>query len=73
MDVRTAQHISQRLNTGLEDVLWMPVGREYIFRRGQRPVKTVRYNIQSNSLYQQLLRNYKVSQEVYGCDTLRDN
>lgn len=51
----------------------MPVGREYIFRRGQRPVKTVRYNIQSNSLYQQLLRNYKVSQEVYGCDTLRDN
>lgn len=73
MDVRTAQHISQRLNTGLEDVLWMPVGQEYVFRRGQRPVKTVRYNIQSDLLYQQLLRDYKVSQEVLRYDVLRDS
>lgn len=35
MDLKTCRSISERLNTPLEDVLYMPIGQEFIFRRGQ--------------------------------------
>lgn len=61
MDLKTGYSISERLNVPLEEVLYMPIGREYIFRRGQRPLQTSRYNIKQNELYQQITKQYEDS------------
>ena len=61
MDLKTAQNVSLRLNTPLEDVLYMPIGREVIFRRGQRPIVTQRYDIQKDKLYQAVTKEYEKS------------
>lgn len=45
MDLYTAANISKRVNHPLDKVLTMPLGQEYFFRRGQKPVITQRYNI----------------------------
>jgi type IV secretory pathway TraG/TraD family ATPase VirD4 len=45
MDIKTARNISERINLPLEDVMYMPVGDVMIFRRGQRPIMTTRYDI----------------------------
>ena len=37
----------------------MPVGEEIIFRRGQKPVFTKRYNITENKLYQKISVAYE--------------
>lgn len=54
MDINTAKHISERLDAPLNDVLNMPIGREFIFRRGQKPIVTQRYDIRSNTLYNEI-------------------
>ncbi len=59
MDLTTARHISERLNAPLEDVLSMPIGQEFIFRRGQKPIITKRYDILQNEMYQKITRNYE--------------
>lgn len=59
MDLKTAQNVSVRLNKPLEDVLYMPIGREIVFRRGQRPIVTQRYDIQNDELYQAITKNYE--------------
>lgn len=59
MDLTTARHISERLNAPLEDVLSMPVGQEFIFRRGQKPIATKRYDILQNEMYRKITRNYE--------------
>lgn len=51
MDLKTAKNISERLNKPLEDVLYMPVGKEVIFQRGRKPIITKRYNILEDSRY----------------------
>lgn len=51
MDLTTCKNISERLNRPLEDVLYMPVGKEFIFRRGQKPIETNRYDVRSNAIY----------------------
>ena len=61
MDIKTAHHISVRLNVPLEDVLYMPLGQVVMFRRGQRPVVTQRYNILENELYRQITKEYEQS------------
>ena len=58
MDLRTAQNISLRLNAPLDEVLYMPIGQEVLFRRGQRPIITRRYNIQKNDIYQKVTKDY---------------
>lgn len=58
MDLRTAQNISLRLNAPLDEVLYMPIGQELLFRRGQRPVNTRRYNIQENDVYKKVTADY---------------
>ncbi|WP_027406893.1 type IV secretory system conjugative DNA transfer family protein [Anaerovibrio sp. RM50] len=45
MDVDTATYVSKRMNCPMNDVLNMPLGQEYFFRRGQKPVVTKRYDI----------------------------
>lgn len=59
MDLLTNQRISLRLNAPMEDVLWMPVGETMVFRRGQKPVVTTRYNITKNKIYQDVTEKYE--------------
>ena len=54
MDLKTCWHISERLNIPLEEVLYMPVGKVVIFRRGQKPIITERYNILENAAYKEI-------------------
>ena len=61
MDLRTAQNVSLRLNVPLDEVLYMPLGQEVLFRRGQRPIVTQRYDIRNNTLYQQITKKYEQS------------
>ena len=59
MDILTAKNVSIRLDRPLDEVLCFPVGREIIFRRGQRPVVTGRYEIRKDEVYQQMIRDYE--------------
>ena len=54
MDLNTCRNISQRLNAPLDEVLYMPIGQEFIFRRGQRPVVTERYHTPEDPVWQQV-------------------
>ena len=64
MDLRTAQNVSLRLNVPLDEVLYMPIGQEILFRRGQRPIVTQRYDINKNPLYKQITEQYEQSLNV---------
>ncbi|MBQ9199653.1 MAG: hypothetical protein IJ141_05690 [Lachnospiraceae bacterium] len=50
MDLDTGRNISSRLDIPLQDVLYMPIGKEIIFRRGQYPVFSERYDIEHDNL-----------------------
>ena len=39
-DIETAKHVAERCDQPLRKVLNMPVGKSWIFRRGQEPVLT---------------------------------
>ena len=60
MEIMTAEHISKRIDLPLEDVLYMPIGQEIIFRRGQKPIITKRYDILNNKLYQKITKHYEM-------------
>lgn len=51
MDLRTAKNIGQRLDEPVDSVLYMPIGDVIVFRRGQRPIKTRRYDILKDKNY----------------------
>lgn len=53
-DLTTARNISSRLNVPLDEVLYMPIGKEVVFRRGSRPFITDRYDIRDNEYYTSL-------------------
>lgn len=59
MDLKTCRNVSARLNLPLEDVLYMPIGQEFIFRRGQRPVITQRYKTLEDPTYQLVTSLYR--------------
>lgn len=59
MDLKTGRSISERLNAPLEKVLYMPIGQEYVFRRGHKPIITTRYDIMRNEQYQLITRAYE--------------
>lgn len=59
----TARSISLRLNAPLEDVLYMPIGQEIVFRRGQKPIVTERYNIFQDEFYQSITETYEKNLE----------
>ena len=61
MDLKTGRSISERLNVPLDEVLYMPIGQVCIFRRGQRPIITSRYDILKNEQYQQITKRYEDS------------
>ena len=59
MNLKTCRSISERLNVPLEDVLYMPLGQEVIFRRGQHPVQTQRYDVLNNKAYQEITQDFE--------------
>ena len=63
MDISTSKNISIRLNEPLEDVLYMPVNRVVVFRRGSRPVVTERYHILEDERYQKVTAAYEEVQK----------
>lgn len=58
-NISTARNISERLDEPLDQVLYMPIGQEVIFRRGQRPIKTQRYNLRENETYKSLVAQHQ--------------
>lgn len=55
MDLQTAKNMSVKLNLPVEDVLYMPIGKEYIIRRGVSPIETKRYETLKSENYKNLL------------------
>ena len=45
-DVETAQSVAMRANQPLDQILYMPVGTNWIFRRGQKPVKSKNFDLE---------------------------
>ena len=60
-DLDTAKDISERLNCSLDEILYMPLEKVIIFRRGSKPIISKRYNIKSNKLYQRISKSKKVN------------
>lgn len=58
-DLRTARNVSERLNIPLDEVLYMPIGQTFIFRRGQKPIIAQRYNIVKDKMYKKITRKYE--------------
>lgn len=58
MDLETGRNISMRTNRPLEEILYMPIGSEIIFRRGMKPIFTKRYNIFQNEMYKKVTADY---------------
>ncbi len=63
----TARSISLRMNVPLEETLYMPVGQVVVFRRGQLPVVTKRYNIMQDPLYQKITGAYERKVDLREC------
>lgn len=59
MNLKTCRNISERLNLPLDEVLYMPLGNEVIFRRGQRPIITQRYDVLHDKAYQKITQDYE--------------
>ena len=57
-DLGTAKNISERLNVPLDEVLYMPLSKVVVFRRGSKPIITNRYNIKENKLYQRITKQH---------------
>lgn len=59
MDIATAENVCKRLGEPIEDVLNMPIGKVYVFRRGQKPIYTDRYRIRENARYRKLTKDFE--------------
>lgn len=59
MDLDTGRNISLRANRPLDEILYMPIGDEILFRRGQKPIFTRRYNIFENEMYKKVTDAYE--------------
>ncbi|MBO5371604.1 MAG: type IV secretory system conjugative DNA transfer family protein [Lachnospiraceae bacterium] len=62
-DLDTAKSVSSRLDRPLEEILYMPIGQEFIFRRGQKPITAQRYNILEDEEYQKVMRALNEAKE----------
>ncbi len=58
-DLNTAKNISEKLNLPLDEILYMPLAKVVIFRRGSKPIIANRYCITKNPLYQKITKQYK--------------
>ena len=54
------ENVARRINTPNEDVADMPLGTEYIIRRGLKPIRAQRYAILNDREYQAVTRRYEL-------------
>lgn len=60
MDPVFAESMAERTGKRMEDILYMPAGKEYVLQRGRQPVFTDIYNITKNSTnYRDIEANYR--------------
>ena len=59
MDIATCERVSKRADRPLDDILNLPVGKAVIFRRGQKPLYTERYQILEDETYIQITKEYE--------------
>ena len=55
----TARALSLKLHVPLDEILYLPVGRTIVFRRGQRPVFSTRYDIYNDEFYQKITQAHE--------------
>lgn len=55
----TARSLSLKLNVPLDEILYLPVGQIVVFRRGQRPVFSTRYDTFNDEFYQKITQAQK--------------
>lgn len=54
----TAKNLSLKMNVPLDEVLNLPVGRTIVFRRGQKPVFSTRYDIFNDEFYKKIAQSH---------------
>ena len=64
-DVETARNIAQRVDLPLGRILYMPVGTNWIFRRGQQPVEAKNFDLDTFAA-EKLRQPRRVNEEFYG-------
>ena len=62
-DIETAKRVSERANVTMHKILDMPVGYEWIFRRGEKPVYTKRLDIDTFKEY--YIENINVNRDDF--------
>jgi hypothetical protein len=55
----TAKALSLKLNVPLDEILYLPVGRTIVFRRGQKPVFSTRFDIYHDAYYQKITQTHR--------------
>lgn len=55
----TARSLSFKLNVPLDEILYLPVGQIVVFRRGQRPVFSTRYDTFNDEFYQKITQAHE--------------
>ena len=60
-DIKTAQNIAIRLNCPIEKVLYMPLDKICIFRRGSKPIVADKYQTLNDKKFIELQNDYKKS------------
>lgn len=58
-NIETAAHMGTRANIPTEEMLSLPLGWEYVFRRGEEPLFTERYATLDDSRYCAILKAYE--------------
>lgn len=64
MDIKTCQHISQRINKPLNKVMSMKLEQVIVFRRGSEPFVSRRYQLLDDPVYQQVIDAKEESQKT---------
>ena len=55
----TARSLSLKLNVPLDEILYLPVGQIVVFRRGQRPVFSTRFDTFNDEFYKKITQAYE--------------
>ena len=58
----TARSLSLKLNVPLDEILYLPVGQIVVFRRGQRPVFSTRFDTFNDEFYKEITQTKKTDQ-----------
>lgn len=58
-DLSTAKNIGLRINKPIEDILYMKIGNQIVFRRGDKPKMGKRYNIFDNEIYKKVTKEFE--------------